>query len=64
MQHGLQPEKKHGHWKTAVHTTQHAWACPFGFLFFSFFLLSFFWTFPFLYIQPDRQRERDEQGAA
>jgi hypothetical protein len=68
MQHGHQPEKKHGHWKTAVHTTQHAWACPFGFLsFFSFFFFLFtflFLSFPFLHFQPERQRDRDEQGVA
>jgi hypothetical protein len=60
MQHGLQ-QKKHGHWKTAVHTTQHAWACPFGFLFFCFlFFLSFY--FPFFdfsfFIYPTGQTTR------
>jgi hypothetical protein len=62
MLHGLQP-KKHGHWKTAVHTTQHAWVCPFGFLFFCFlFFLSFYFpflTFPFFYISNRTDNETE-----
>jgi hypothetical protein len=60
MQHGLQ-QKKHGHWKTAVHTTQLAWRVRSDlsfFVFFFFFLFTFlFFDFSF-FIYPTGQTTR------